>query len=95
MDDVSLTVGLISIDRLTHPQKIPTTLPAVVPEICAIVTSLQRPPIKYQNITQEKEQMHCDLSFPIQNPRERDLEQRCFNGRNVKKFLDKVRIREE
>lgn len=95
MDDVSLTVGLISTDRLTHPQKIPTTLPAVVPEICAVVTSLQRPLIKYQNIAQEKGQMHCDLSFASQNPRERDLEQRCFNGRNIKQFLDEVRVREE
>lgn len=63
MNDVSSTVGLMSIDRLNYPQKIPTILPAVVPEI---VASLQRPPIKRQDVTQEKEQMNYDLSFPSQ-----------------------------
>ena len=95
MDDVSLTVGLISIDRLTHPQKHSHHTACLVPEICAVVTSLQRPPIICQDITQEKEKMHYDLFFPSQNPGERDSEQICFNGRNIKKFLYEVRIREE
>lgn len=35
MDDVSLTMSLMSIDRPASSQKIPTMQPAMMPEICA------------------------------------------------------------
>lgn len=42
MHDVSLTMGLMSTDRSFYPQKIPTVLPAIMPEMCAVSPQFSR-----------------------------------------------------
>lgn len=72
-------------DRPAYPQKTPTVLPAVVSEICGI--SYWSPEAT------NKMSVHCPekqgMSYESLASRDWDLEQRCFNGRNIKKILNR------
>lgn len=78
MDDVSLSVSLMSTDRPAHLKKLP--LCCLPLEICGISHQSLEATNK-TSVHYPKKQGMCSESLAS---RDWDLEQKCFNGRNIK-----------